>query len=37
MGNSIRQNRNRTFTQKKTGVHSPVWKAPALNIYFLSF
>ena len=33
MGNSIRQNRNRTFTQKKTGVHFPVWEAPAFIIY----
>ena len=37
MVNSIRQNRNRTFTQKKTGVHSPVWETPALCIYFIAF
>ena len=29
--------RNRIFTQKKTGVHSPVWEAPALCIYFIAF
>ena len=37
MENSIRQNKNRIFTQKKTGVHSPVWEAPAPLYIFHSF
>ena len=31
------RHRNRIFTQKKTGVHSPVWEAPAPLYIFHSF